>query len=222
MLEVRWADHVLHLLPERALHLPAQRAAIIADVHLGKAATFRAAGIPVPEAATAATLARMDRVVERTACTRLVVLGDLLHARSGQSAAVIDAVAAWRQRHRRLACTLVRGNHDRSAGDPPRAWEIECVEGGVQLGDFTLRHEPGAGAPSGPTLCGHLHPAVRLYDASAGTLRLPCFHFQPRVAILPAFGDFTGARCVRPSAADRVFVVGPDEVVELPFSMRVA
>ncbi len=222
MLEVRWANNLMQLLPERALHLPAQQAAIIADVHLGKAATFRAAGIPVPEAATAATLARLDRVVQRTGCARLIVLGDLLHARSGQSAAVVDAVAAWRQRHRRLACTLVRGNHDRSAGDPPAAWEIECVEGGFQLGDFTLQHEPGERASSGPTLCGHLHPAVRLYDPAAGALRMPCFHFQPAVAVLPAFGDFTGTRCVRPAAADRVFVVGSDAVIELGSQVRIA
>jgi uncharacterized protein len=37
------------LLPGRAAWMPATRTLLVADLHLGKAATFRHAGIPVPE-----------------------------------------------------------------------------------------------------------------------------------------------------------------------------
>jgi uncharacterized protein len=36
------------LLPERALFWPRACALVVADVHWGKAASFRAAGIPIP------------------------------------------------------------------------------------------------------------------------------------------------------------------------------
>ena len=36
------------LLPGRAALLPASRTLLVSDIHLGKAATFRQAGIPVP------------------------------------------------------------------------------------------------------------------------------------------------------------------------------
>lgn len=44
----------IDLLPERAAWWPAARTLFVADAHLGKAAVFRARGLPVPEATTGA------------------------------------------------------------------------------------------------------------------------------------------------------------------------
>jgi metallophosphoesterase superfamily enzyme len=109
---------------------------------------------------------------------------------------------------------LVRGNHDRGAGDPPPEWRIEAWDEPFELPPFVLRHEP-AEAGRRPVLAGHLHPAVRLRDGDGSQLRVPCFWFGPRVALLPAFGDFTGTALVRPRKGDRVFAVGSDSVVEV-------
>ena len=45
------------LLAERALYWPRAATLFVADVHLGKAAAFRAGGVPLPRGATAADLA---------------------------------------------------------------------------------------------------------------------------------------------------------------------
>ena len=50
----------LWLLPQRAVWWPAARTAFVADVHFGKAATFRRAGQPVPHGTTAANLRIAD------------------------------------------------------------------------------------------------------------------------------------------------------------------
>jgi hypothetical protein len=52
---------------------------------------------------------------------------------------------------------------------------------------------------------------------SAGNdgLSSPCFHFTPQLAVLPAFGTFTGSHSIRPAREDRVFVIGPDEVIDV-------
>ena len=42
------AGEAVELLPERALHWIRERTLFVADVHLGKAAAFRAGGVPVP------------------------------------------------------------------------------------------------------------------------------------------------------------------------------
>jgi metallophosphoesterase superfamily enzyme len=84
------------LLPGRAAFLAATATLLVADVHLGKAATFRNAGIPVPEGSAQADLARLERLVRDTAARRLIVLGDLFHARSGCTQAVFDEFAAAR------------------------------------------------------------------------------------------------------------------------------
>jgi metallophosphoesterase superfamily enzyme len=113
----------------------------------------------------------------------------------------------------------VRGNHDRSAGDPPECWGFMCVKGPLVDGPFVYTHEPTE-SPSGFVMSGHLHPCVRLEDGIGPGIRAACFWFGPRIAVLPSFGSFTGAHRVRPSQGDRVFAVGPDCVMEVQYGLQ--
>ena len=61
----------VELLPGRAAMLPVSRSLLVADLHLGKAATFRKAGLPVPEGSAQRDLARLRGLVEATAARRL-------------------------------------------------------------------------------------------------------------------------------------------------------
>lgn len=193
-----------------------ERTLFVADLHLGKPAAFRALGIPVPESTTAADLTRLGAMIDRLRATRVVLLGDLVHARSGMQPATLDAFAAWRRARAELAITLVRGNHDRAAGDPPAAWNLDIINGPAPLGPFVLAHEPCADE-RGVVLAGHIHPAIRLHGAASTSLRAPCFWVSRDgrgVCVLPAFGSFTGAKLIKPRAGDRVFVVGDGQVIE--------
>ena len=58
---VHWAGEALDLLSERALWWPAERMLFVADLHLGKAASYRALGQPVPGGTTQENLARLER-----------------------------------------------------------------------------------------------------------------------------------------------------------------
>jgi DNA ligase-associated metallophosphoesterase len=205
-------EHLV-LLPERVIFWPAQSALVVSDLHIGKAAAFRAAGVPVPEQTTAATLNRLTHAVQRTGAKTILCLGDLLHAPSGRTPAALDTVAAWRDRHRQLGFVLVRGNHDTRSGDPPDAWDIHCVDEPWSFGPFAWRHRPAA-TPGKYTFAGHIHPAVSLNGPGRQQLTLPCFHFGAQIALLPAFGEFTGTALVRPAAGDRVFVVAGKQVVQ--------
>ena len=60
---VQWAGESLQLLPERALWGPAGRTLFVADLHIGKAATYRALGQPVPGGTTRENLARLDGLI---------------------------------------------------------------------------------------------------------------------------------------------------------------
>ncbi|HEU0078482.1 MAG TPA: metallophosphoesterase [Longimicrobiaceae bacterium] len=111
-LEIELCGERLVLLPERAAYRPRARALLVADPHFGKAAAFRALGVPVPGGTTAETLARLAAAVERTGAEAVVFLGDVLHAKQGRAAKTLEALAAWRRAHPRLELTLVRGNHD--------------------------------------------------------------------------------------------------------------
>jgi DNA ligase-associated metallophosphoesterase len=200
------------LLPERALFWPRRAMLLAADLHWGKAAAFRAAGMSIPEGGVGGDLARLDRALRRTGARQLALLGDLLHARAGRADALIAEVSAWRAGWPELEVLLVRGNHDRRAGDPPAEWGFSCVSEPHAVGPFALCHHPQE-PPAGYALAGHLHPAVRLRGAGRQQLRLACFWFGPRVGVLPAFGGFTGSAAVAPAAGDRVFALTGDEVV---------
>jgi len=202
----------LVLCPERAVFQERTGTLIVADVHLGKAAAFRAAALPMPGGTTTATLTRLSSALDRTGAGRLLLLGDFFHARAGRAAPTLAAIAAWRERHAGLEIVLVRGNHDRGAGDPPGEWGFTCVDEPLIEGPFAFRHHPEE-HPDLYALAGHLHPAVSLAGPGRQSEKLPCFLFGERLGVLPALGAFTGGASVRPRRGDRVYVLAGDEVV---------
>jgi len=221
---IRAASRELLLLPQRAALDTASRSLMVADLHVGKAGTFRAHGLPVPAGTTERTLARLDSLLALTGARALFLLGDLVHGPLAGQPATVAALAAWRARHRRVEVVLVRGNHDQRAGELPAECGIETVAPGYRLGGLRLLHEPpddspafegGAGDPDLFSLAGHLHP-VCVVGGRADRLRLPCFRVGRRDAVLPAFGEFTGGWPVRPRAGERIFVTDGSRVAELP------
>ncbi|HWH38206.1 MAG TPA: metallophosphoesterase, partial [Usitatibacter sp.] len=128
------AGEKLVLLPERAVFWPTRRMLFIADFHLGKAASFRRAGIPLPSGTTSENVERLDRAITRTSAAEVVFLGDFLHSKEGRAPQTFERFAAWRRARAGVSLTIVRGNHDRKAGDPPEAWGARCVEAGASIG----------------------------------------------------------------------------------------
>ena len=214
-LHLELAGEPVRLLPERALFWPGACALIVADVHWGKAAAFRSAGIPIPGGATRRVLDRLDAAIARTGARRMIVLGDLFPARAGRVATrTITALRSWREEREHLEIQLVRGNHDRHAGDPPIDLRVNCLDAPTFLPPFVLRHEPRP-ADAGYTLAGHVHPGIVLSGRGLFTERLACFVVGERMAVLPAFGSFTGMGRIRPEDGDRVLAIADDEIVEV-------
>ena len=202
----------LVLMPERVAYWPRTRTLLVADPHFGKAAAFRAAGVPVPRGTTTGSLARLDSALTRTGAARIVFLGDFLHAREGREPESTRVVAEWRQRHASVDMVLVRGNHDARAGDPDASIAIRCVDAPLAESPFAFTHKPAL-SDSGYVVCGHIHPSVRLTGRGRESTRLPCFWVRPGQMVLPAFGEFTGTAEVEVDPADRVWVIADDVVV---------
>ena len=208
------AGEEVSLMADRSLYWAKAKTLLVADPHIGKAATFRAGGIFVPRGTTSGTLTRLDAALARNRTTRLIVLGDLLHAREGRSPETLRVVADWRAARASLDVVLVRGNHDRSAGDPPESLGIGCVDAPMLDGPFAFVHHPTT-IDGRYVLAGHVHPAVRLSGPGRQHARLPCFWVRATGTVLPAFGDFTGTGIIEPTEDDRVFAVAGESVVEV-------
>ncbi len=205
-------EQQLVLLPQRALYWRQRSTLLIADPHFGKAAVFRADGIPVPPGTTADDLARLDRLLKIARPQRLVILGDLLHGRVADARQMLEAVARWRSLWSNLEMMLVAGNHDRRAGKLPTAFRLDRVVAEWCEEPFVFTHRPQPSS-SGYVLAGHLHPAVQLTGKGGQKETLPCFCLGADSALLPAFGSFTGSHVIRPGPHDRIFVIAGDQVV---------
>jgi DNA ligase-associated metallophosphoesterase len=204
----------LRLLPQRAAFDPDRGLLLVADAHIGKAVSFRRLGVPVPHGTTGEALARLDALVAATDAAHIVFLGDFLHSVRSHAPSTMAQVAAWRERHARREMTLVRGNHDDRAGDPPAALRIAAIDGPLRLGPWALQHHPRPVADA-YALAGHVHPGIVLGGRGLARLRLPCFHFGAQVGVLPAFGPFTGLHLISRLEGERVFALADDLVREV-------
>jgi DNA ligase-associated metallophosphoesterase len=214
------AEADIVLVPGRAAFLPASDTLLVADLHLGKAATFRSQGIPVPEGSAQKDLARLALLVATTRARRLVVLGDLFHAKSGCTDEVFAEFTATRSRFAGTEVLLVAGNHDRSVGRLPASLGIDSVLRTHDEPPFHFVHEPGTPLPEPDrddpfTIAGHLHPVIALASPSGDRLTDRCFVAEPGLLVMPAFGSFTGGHRVTATERSRVWIARDEAVVDV-------
>jgi DNA ligase-associated metallophosphoesterase len=183
---LHWQGQALQLLAAKAVWDLPRRTLLVADLHLGKAETFQRAGIPLPSDGDLTTLNALLALCHRLAPAQVIVLGDLIHSRTGLTPALLQKLEALPAL---LGCPLrlIGGNHDqgcvigRLSQEPPQA-----------LGPWWLSHEPDP-RPGHLNVCGHLHPVASLGRGN-NRVRTPCFSLdqqQARLA-LPSFGSLTG------------------------------
>lgn len=223
MLRIRIAGQDALLHPSGTILLSDHATLLVADAHFGKAVSFRKLGVPVPSGTTADNLARLDAAIADTKATQVVFLGDFLHSVRSHAAGTLRVLQAWRDACPDLQLTLVRGNHDDRAGDPPASLGFTVVDEPLRLGPFALCHHPRP-VEGAYVLAGHWHPCISITGRAFERLRLPCFWLgddsgqlpEQAVGILPAFGSFTGMHRIEPRAGDRIFPIAGEVVRALP------
>ncbi|MBM5807443.1 MAG: ligase-associated DNA damage response endonuclease PdeM [Cyanobacteria bacterium M_surface_10_m2_179] len=207
---LHWQGSQLELLPQRALWHGQSGLLLLADLHLGKAESFQASGIPFPSDGDLGNLNRLLELAAQLRPSRVVVLGDLIHSRWGLTAELRSKIRALPEL---LGCALelIGGNHDQGS------WlEGLTAHEPRRCGQLWLSHEPAT--PDQPDLlnvAGHVHP-VAVLGHGPDRLRLPCFAFDPgrRRLLLPAFGELTGGYVV--SADQQRWVIAEQQVLALP------
>lgn len=215
MLEIPLADHRLQLLADRALYWPERQALVVADIHLGKGASFREQGLPLPSGGTRTDLTRLSQLIHTYQPDHLVVLGDLIHggARQPQQDWIAQA-QAWRAQHAELQLHWVIGNHDRAPEELAHRWRAKLIVEGASWSSLQLWHHPPEDL-STPSLGGHWHPVVFLRPGARQRLRLPVFWQEGLRLILPAFGSLTGGHPVDPSPTSRLWACAEQNIIAL-------
>ena len=210
-MDLDFAGERFILLADRAIVWPRRSTLIVADTHLGKDSLFQQRGIPVPNDVTSNDLARLAALLGKTQAKRLLILGDFFHGKESNDEMMTTHLRAWRGALTGIEMTLVRGNHDKHAGDPCASIEIDCLDS-LTIDDVKFQHAPqklplAASHTDAPAIvCGHIHPATTLVDFDGTAMKVPAFVIDERQLVVPAFGRFTGT-AVMPRIEGRRFLI---------------
>lgn len=214
-MRIKLGDTSVVLLAEHAVFLEESSVLVVSDVHLGKSATFRERGIPIPEGDTADDLEKLTKLVCRYEPRRIVIAGDLVHAKGGMSPYVLEVFRKW-EKEISIPITLTEGNHDRMARISEHELAIEMAPW-LDIDGVRITHDPAELPEGQPGIAGHLHPGVRLSESPRRSIRTAFFFLRhPHHLVLPAFSQFTGLNLQRPQTKDRVFIPLRQDVVEVP------
>ena len=198
--------------PSGALYWPEQGLLAVSDLHLEKGSSFAARGMLLPPYDTAATLARLTRLIARYAPRIVVALGDSFHDGGGPArlgAEDRDNISAM-QRGRDWI--WIAGNHD----PEPASGIGGAFQETLSVAALTFRHLPTGASGE---VCGHLHPVARIAQRGR-SVRRRCFAADKMRMVMPAFGEFTGGLNVRDAAFADLFgtlsftahLLGPDRL----------
>ena len=186
MVPLSFATKLFQASPEGAVFWPAERALLVADLHLEKASWFARLGQMLPPYDSLATLQALETEIERTRAERLYCLGDSFHDRFGCDRLPGPARDLLLRLTSKIDWVWIVGNHDPGFADHCGGRiEEECDVAGV-----VLRHE--AVVDEGrPEISGHFHPKMRLKLRGRNVSRR-CFVTSATKLILPAYGALTG------------------------------
>lgn len=215
-MEVALQGIPLRLHPSGAVYWPHMQSLLLADLHLGKESVFQQAGFAIPSGASEATLDSLQTLVRDFSPKRVIVLGDLLHAKVGLTPWLEKQLVKMTGDDAGPEWILVPGNHDRGGVQALQrcGWRIRedrMQEQGVEL----IHAADAVKSTVSLTISGHIHPSIRIRLNQRENATLRCFWLHGSRFILPAFGGWTGTKSITPTRGDRVFACLEGEVIEI-------
>lgn len=186
MVPFSFAGETFEATPSGALFWPAQKALLVADLHLEKASWFARLGQFLPPYDSHATLTALSSEIERSGAARLYCLGDSFHDEFGCDRLLPSARSLLIDLTSRLDWTWIVGNHDPGFGDHCGG----AIADEAEIGGIILRHE-AVKDEGRPEISGHFHPKLRLHLKGRQVSRR-CFVQSAKKVIMPAFGSLTG------------------------------
>lgn len=213
------AEHVVALSavslvcdPCGALYWPERGLLVVSDLHLEKGSSFARRGMLLPPYDTAATLARLTKLIAHYAPRMVVALGDSFHDGGGPSRLAAEDRDSIAVLQRGRDWVWITGNHDPEPADGIGGVFTHTLT----VDALTFRHLP-SGAHG--EIAGHLHPVAKISQRGR-SVRRRCFAADKTRLVMPAFGEFTGGLNIRDAAFADLFgtlaftahMLGPDRL----------
>lgn len=208
-LEIEINNNAFILHCSGALYWVQKRMLLISDAHLGKVTHFRKYGAAIPDGIIYKNFIKLDEVVNYFDPESICFLGDLFHSELNNE---WNLFHDWVSRIN-IPIVLIAGNHD--IINPAKYHDLNIqIVSEWELDNILFTHYPEI-REGFFTLCGHIHPAVRLRGTGRQSLKLPCFFQSEEQMILPAFGEFTGTYVVEPKKNDTIYVIAKEQIIKI-------
>jgi DNA ligase-associated metallophosphoesterase len=164
----------------------------------------------VPAKAGIQTLLSLKAILERYKPEQVYFLGDLFHSVYNKD---WERFIQFRRGYVKITFHLIEGNHDILNDEEWQAAELKVHREKLELGPFTLVHDPDLEVERGFKIAGHLHPCVLIKGPGKQSLRIPCFWRSEHQMVLPSFGSFTGMHKIKAKKGDDIYLVTEEHIV---------
>lgn len=206
----------IELLPEKAFYWHERSMLVLSDLHLGKADSLQAMGIPIPSISHQDDFTRLKKMIHQHKPEQVVFLGDLIHDRNSWSESLKTQLSLFFKEFSLLKFTLVLGNHERRSGEILKDWPLELIVGEWKVGPFILAHghKEVSLKPDEFEIAGHVHPVIKISQGPI-KLRLPCFVLAEQTLLIPSFGILTGGYEIERKKTEKIYAVAENTIIPI-------
>ena len=201
---IQFHQQKIWLSPERCIFWEDQQTLILSDMHIGKTAHFRKAGIAIPQQVFQEDMHRLFQQIHFFSPKRIIVTGDLFHSEANLEH---DWFSNWRRELAGIDFILVKGNHEILRNDVYQNLGIEIVDKELEIAPFFFSHDLIQERRDACSFVGHTHPGIRIQGKGKQSFVFPCFYFTSDYCILPAFSKFTGKHVVDLQKGQTAYVI---------------
>lgn len=205
-------NEIFTLTNQRALVWQRMKILIISDLHIGKTAHFRKAGIAIPSIILDNDLERLKSLIHHFKIETVLIVGDLFHAGKNKD---IDVFRQWMLEFDSVAFELIKGNHDRLSNRFYEDIKISIHPKFKDLEPFRFVHDASHCAVDSFCISGHTHPGAIIKGRGRQIIKLPCFEVDDSLLILPAFSEFTGLNTIKSSPSSEWFAFTESNVFKV-------
>lgn len=192
--DITLQQEILTLTNQRALFWEKEKTLVVSDLHIGKTAHFRKAGIPIPSTVLENDLNRLKVLINHFDTKTVLVVGDLFHAENNTD---IDQFQQFLQENSLVNFELIKGNHDRLKNSFYELLGVTIFQTHKDVGAFRFVHDEQQCGEHIFCISGHTHPGVTIKGRGKVFIKLPCYEVSEHRLILPAFSEFTGLNTKR-------------------------
>lgn len=196
------------LLPLKAIYFEKHKTLLVSDIHLGKVGHFKNSSVTLPDGLAETDMVLLDKIIKAIDVSEIFILGDFFLRKENYD---IRLFKIWRDLHQNIDVNLVKDSTDMMSDEIYANFEIRIHRKYFLWNKFLFTHKP-LDKDVKLTGCeyifsGYINPGININGSGRPLENLPCYYFDEKQCIMPAFGEPNRKSLMKPSPKDRVYAI---------------